>query len=663
MTDPARSASPTPFHIEDVATLGRSALLGALPVDEVGRILELLEHLEVAPGERVDRAEGTLCFVLEGEAEELPPHPRTLGPGQHFGARELAGSTLRTEVIARTSLRLGALTRPVFERLAAIAPGAALHLSQGLLVELASELDLRLPRAAELVRPTTGVIVSPEPSPPPLDLATPGGRDVFRRSAGLAFLEAARRAGAPLVRLHASMTTGQVALIADEGTAAWAARIEQELSALVADDTPIALEVWPAPLAIADFTARGWLDAADLVASAYRPYVEVVRCGEVRALAQGPVLPTAGPLAGVRVLPHSQGLLLDLGDRLRTHVPRGKMSTLVLESRSPRYGAEMTQDERAWLGKLGVTSVGAFNRACVSGRTRQIVHVAEGYHEKRIAQMADDVRAHGSVRVVGIAGPSSSGKTTFIKRLKIQLEICGLRPRELSLDDYFLDRERTPRDAAGEYDFEALEALDLELLDRHLEALVAGRAVRTARFDFRTGKSHPDGGPDLTLGEGDVLLVEGLHALNPRILVAAPAEVTFRIFVHPAQSLPYDRLSILEPADVRLVRRIVRDRHQRGTDTAASLARWRSVRRAERLHVFPQLVQADRVFDTSLIYEPSVLKVYAERYLLEVPREHPEAVLAHRLRRLLEPFVPIDPDEVPPTSILREFIGKSGFSY
>jgi uridine kinase len=186
--------------------------------------------------------------------------------------------------------------------------------------------------------------------------------------------------------------------------------------------------------------------------------------------------------------------------------------------------------------------------------------------------------------------------------------------------------------------------------------------VKTARFDFPSGKSDPRGGPELSLGPGELLLVEGIHGLNPRLFGEADESV-FRVFVHVATSLPFDRLSWLEPADLRLIRRIVRDRHRRGATAAESLARWPSVRRGERMHIHPFQGHADRIFDSSLVYEAGVLKVFAERYLLEVPRGHPEFGAAQRLRRMLDPIVPIEADHVPPTSILREFIGQSGFSY
>jgi uridine kinase len=213
-------------------------------------------------------------------------------------------------------------------------------------------------------------------------------------------------------------------------------------------------------------------------------------------------------------------------------------------------------------------------------------------------------------------------------------------------------------------DFESLAALDLDLLRDHLTRLLAGEAVKTARYDFISGRSLKDGGPELRLGKGSVMLMEGIHGLNPLLLAGvAEGDSVFRVFVHPATTLPFDRLTRMEPSDVRLLRRIVRDRRHRGYSAADNILRWPSVQRGEELHIYPFQSFADAVFDTSLVYEVSVLKVYADRYLLEVPNEHEAFSTAYRLRHLLDRFVTIYPDHIPPTSILREFVGGSGFEY
>ena len=267
------------------------------------------------------------------------------------------------------------------------------------------------------------------------------------------------------------------------------------------------------------------------------------------------------------------------------------------------------------------------------------------------------------IDAICIAGPSSSGKSTFIRRLCVQLQVNGINPVSLGLDDYYLDRELTPRDEAGDYDFEALSALQLPLLQEHLRRIFAGEAVQTARYHFAAGRSEPAGGPLISLGERDLLLLEGIHGLNPALLGDIAPERVFRVFICPLAQLSIDHLSRVHASDVRLVRRIVRDRHSRGFRAADTIARWPKVRTAERKYIFPYQSHADAVFDTSLIYELSVLRVYAERYLLEVPRDSPSYTTAFRLLHELSGFVSIYPDHVPPTSILREFIGGSGFEY
>ena len=264
--------------------------------------------------------------------------------------------------------------------------------------------------------------------------------------------------------------------------------------------------------------------------------------------------------------------------------------------------------------------------------------------------------------MICIAGPSSSGKSTIIKRLKVQLQVNGINPVGLSLDDYYVDRDKTPRDPSGEYDFEALEALQVELFVDHLRRLLRGEPVHPPRYDFAGGKSR-EGVRQLQLGRHDILMLEGIHGLNPQLFGEESRAQVFRVFACPLAQLPFDRLTRVHASDVRLLRRIVRDRHSRGATAAMNIMRWPSVRRGERKHIFPFQHHADAIFDSSLIYELSVLKVFAERYLLEVPQADPAYTTAFRLLSLMDRFVTIYPDHVPPTSILREFIGDSGFEY
>jgi len=521
----------------------------------------------------------------------------------------------------------------------------------------------------------------------PLTVSHWEGRQIYAHSLGLLVLEAAHQVAPQLtVRMGASRGTHQVVDVRGDGgqdRAALAERIGDAMRKLAALDAPFRLEYWAVDEAQKWFREHGWDDAARLLRIRRQATVRLVSCGEVYALSMGPLLPSAGRLLGFRLLPHDGGLALELGKMdprnggghrapaaaaapPGLHAVMGAPTSSSGRSGAPSSGGgDMPDEHQRWLAAMGVSSVGAFNELCISGQVSQLIRVAEGFHEKRIGHIADEIAAaRERVRVISIAGPSSSGKTTFIKRLKVQLQIDGVNPVGISLDDYYVDREETPRGPSGEWDFEALEALDLPLLQDHVRRLLAGEAVTTARYDFLTGKSYREGGPTIRLRPGDVLMLEGIHGLNPHLLGAIPRQgEVYRIFIHPATTLPFDRLTRVSATDLRLLRRIVRDRHQRGYGAAENIARWPSVQTGEREHIYPFQGEADAVFDSALVYEPAVLKVYAERYLLEVPQDDPAYATAHRLRYLVDRFVSIYPDHVPPTSLVREFIGGSGFEY
>jgi uridine kinase len=397
-------------------------------------------------------------------------------------------------------------------------------------------------------------------------------------------------------------------------------------------------------------------------------HVQVVRAGETVALYFGPVLPNAGHIEHVpfQLVVDNDGVCLRYGDEAQVEARGGAapISVRHAEDLKPARLHWGVRTDDPWLTTLAITNVGAFNDACVRGRTPEIIRVSEGLQEKRIGRIADAICENGQIRAICVAGPSSAGKTTFIKRLNVQLLVNGFRPVGLSLDDYYVDREKNTRDALGDYDFEALEALDLQMLEHDLRLMFLGETVKMARYDFVSGKSIPEGGTEVTLSPADILVIEGIHGLNPRLLDSIlERNRIFRVFIQPMTALPFDNLTLVNVSDIRLLRRIVRDRHTRGYDAASNIQRWPSVRAGEKKHIFPYIGQADAVFDSSLVYELGVIKVFADRYLLEVPQEHRSFVTAHRLRQLVDKFVTIYPDHVPPTSILREFIGDSGFEY
>ncbi len=697
----------------------RSALLASLGPGERERLLASAELVTIPAQTPVhgDRDAGHhLYIVLEGTATlrraELPH--RALGAGDHFGDLAPLGGGHRGEtVVAETALTVARLSSESWAALLRDAPALAAKLAVGFAAALSRELDalgvdmrllLRgrsLPRAPEVTvgvgdearRVRTGttlrellpaeidgdLVVAGLLGHKPVSLATPvftdssvapltlghwEGRQIYAHSLGLLLLEAAHRI-VPDLRVRMGPSRGRRQVV-DVGEAAagdrarLADRLAAEMARIAATDAPFRLEHWPTEEAVQHFQERGWDDAARLLRTRRQATVRLASCGELYALSMGPLLPSTGPLRGFRLGPGEEGLALDLG----TRDPRNGNAHGAAPPPLAKDGG-MVPDHQRWLAAMGVTSVGAFNDLCISGQVSQLIRVAEGFHEKRIGHIADLVAAaRDRIRIISIAGPSSSGKTTFIKRLTVQLQIDGVNPVGLSLDDYYVDRERTPLDTRGEWDFEALGALDLELLQDHVRGLLAGEAVKTARYDFLTGRSAPEGGPLIRLRAGDVLVLEGIHGLDPALLggIPRPGEL-FRIFVHPATTLPFDRLTRVSATDLRLLRRIVRDRHRRGYGAAENIRRWPSVQAGEREHIFPHQHEADAVFDSTLIYEPAVLKVFAERYLLEVPQGDPAYPTAHRLRYLVDRFVSIYPDHVPPTSLIREFIGGSGFEY
>jgi uridine kinase len=485
-------------------------------------------------------------------------------------------------------------------------------------------------------------------------------------------LEAARTVNPSLaLQLGHSVGLGQRVLVLDDDThdsRKLARTLAEAMHALEGRDQPLREEWWMVGEAEAFLEREGWTGAAKLLDINYDPAVRLVSYGEVYALRPAPFLPSTGTMRNYDVIADERGVLLVFGAesaKMGAFSAWPGQKEVFSEVRlAAAHTGKLTEHHARWLETLGIDSVGSFNRVCVRGDVSQLIRVAEGFQEKQLSGIADSILERGdSVKVICIAGPSSSGKSTFIRRLTVQLQVNGMAPVGLGLDDYYVDREETPLDEDGEYDYESFETLRADLLSDNVGRLLAGQAVETARYDFREGRSIESGGRTMQLLENEVLILEGIHGLNPKLLESVADDRIYRIFICPLAQLPLDRVSRVHASDLRLIRRIVRDRHGRGADAAQTIARWPSVRRGERRNIFPYQDLADAVFDTSLIYELSVLRVFAERYLLEVPRGDPAYPTAHRLLTLLSRFITIYPDHVPPTSILREFLGGSGFEY
>lgn len=323
---------------------------------------------------------------------------------------------------------------------------------------------------------------------------------------------------------------------------------------------------------------------------------------------------------------------------------------------------EVFLEQHRWQHILGVSTIGDFNEAVKAGHATNLINVSEALQEKKISQIADQITTHPEVRVVLIAGPSSSGKTTFCKRLSIQLLANGIRPVQISLDDYFVDRERTPKDAAGDWDYESIHALDINLINLQLSALFRGEEVELPKYDFLSGRSGMSG-KRLRLADRQVLLVEGIHALNPELTAQIPKRQKFHVYISALTSILLDDHNYIPTTDNRLLRRIIRDHKYRGVSAQETIRRWPSVRAGETKWVFPFQENADVMFNTAMLYELAVIQDQAVPLLEQVPESCVEYSEAYRLRKFLSYITPIPSRALPPTSLVREFLGGSSFRY
>lgn len=323
---------------------------------------------------------------------------------------------------------------------------------------------------------------------------------------------------------------------------------------------------------------------------------------------------------------------------------------------------EIFQEHHRWQNLLGIGTVGTFNEAVAHGRTNDIINISEALQEKKISRIADEIAGRKGVKVVLISGPSSSGKTTTCKRLSIQLLTNGIKPVPISLDDYFVDRELTPKDDKGEYDYESLYALNLPLLNQQLKALFNGEEVELPKYNFQTGKSERSG-RRMRLEENEILVVEGIHALNPELTAHIPEEQKFRVYASALTTILLDTHNYIPTTDNRLLRRIIRDYKYRGVSARETIRRWPSVRAGENKWIFPYQENADAMFNTAMIYELAVIKSQAEPLLELVPENCDEYAEAYRLRKFLRYFTPVRYNTLPSTSLLREFLGGSSFRY
>ena len=320
------------------------------------------------------------------------------------------------------------------------------------------------------------------------------------------------------------------------------------------------------------------------------------------------------------------------------------------------------KEHHQWQDILKLRTIGDLNEAITKGFSSQLIQISEALQEKKIAKIADEIAQRKGIKMVLIAGPSSSGKTTTCKRLNVQLAVNGIKPIGISLDDYFLDREKTPLDEKGDFDFEHLHALDLPLLNEQLTALFRGDEVELPRYDFPTGKSTKSG-KRLKMEENDILVVEGIHALNPELTAQIPKEQIFRVYASALTTILLDNHNYIPTTDNRLLRRIIRDHKYRGVSALETIRRWPSVRAGENKWIFPYQENADAMFNSAMLFELAVIKSQAEPLLEQVPENAPEHAEAYRLLKFLRYIKPIPETQIPPTSLLREFLGGSSFEY
>ncbi|OGO36570.1 MAG: uridine kinase [Chloroflexi bacterium RBG_16_57_11] len=430
--------------------------------------------------------------------------------------------------------------------------------------------------------------------------------------------------------------------------------LEDAMNRLVQADLPFERQETPIAEATAYFQATGKTEKVRLLAHRKKSYLTLYQLQEFRDYHHGYMVPSTGYLRWFKLTATGVGFTLRFP---RRHAPK----QLLPLPEYPKLLATFRQ-YGDWLDRLGIANVGTLNDAIQAGRCDEVILVSEALHEQHITEIARQIANRAEqVRVVLIAGPSSSGKTTFSKRLAVQLLACGIAPFALAMDNYFIDRDKTPLDEQGKPDFEALTALDREHMDSDLTRLISGEQVQLPHYNFLTGKSEE--GQMVHLHSGEIIIMEGIHGLNPELFHRLSRNQAYRIYISALTQLNLDRHNRISTTDTRLIRRIVRDARERGYTASQTIQRWESVRRGEKRYIFPNQENADLMFNSALVYELSALKPLAEPLLRQVHFYTPEYIEAKRLLALLEWFLPLESDSIPDNSILREFIGSSSLSH
>ena len=435
-------------------------------------------------------------------------------------------------------------------------------------------------------------------------------------------------------------------------------RIKQKMQEIIDADIPFERIECHTRQVAEIFAQRGMVDKAKLLSTYDQLYTFYYRLGNTTDCYYGSLVPSTGYIRQFDIVKYYDGLLLRVPDR--------KNPTRLQEVVKQEKMLEVFQEYHRWNEIMGIATVGDFNIACHKGLATDLINVSEALQEKKIARLADEI-AHRNrngerVKLVLISGPSSSGKTTFSKRLSVQLLTNGIRPYPISLDDYFVNREDSPLDEHGKHDFESFYTLDLPFFEAQMKELIAGKEIELPRFNFVTGKREMSG-KKLRINDNMILILEGIHALNPELTAQIPDENKYKIYVSALTTIQLDNHNYIPTTDNRLIRRIIRDSKYRGSSAEDTINRWESVRAGEDKWIFPYQENADAMFNSALLFELAVLKDYAEPLLRKVPNNCPAYSEANRLLRFLGYFTSVPDNQLPPTSLLREFLGGSSFVY
>ncbi len=430
--------------------------------------------------------------------------------------------------------------------------------------------------------------------------------------------------------------------------------LRRRMQEIIDSKMPIRRFTVPTEEAIALFQEKGDVEKVKLLKTSGSIYTTYYKIGEYVDYYYGTLLTNTSQLYLFGLEKYYDGMLL--------RIPSVSNPDVLGEMTRQDKMFDIFKEHHRWQEILGIRTVGDFNQAIDVGHTTDIINISEALQEKKLAKIAEEIASREGVKLVLLAGPSSSGKTTSCKRLSIQLAVNGLKPLQISLDDYFVDRDKTPKDENGEFDFESIYALNLDLLNEQFNALFRGEEVELPKYDFPSGKSVKSG-KKLKLEPNNVLVVEGIHALNPELTAHVPEEQIFRVYASALTTILLDNHNYIPTTDNRLLRRIIRDYKYRGVSAQETIRRWPSVRAGENKWIFPFQENADAMLNTAMLYELSVLKMQAEPLLQQVPENCEEFAEAYRLLKFLKYFKGIPYNNLPPTSLLREFLGGSSFHY